>query len=229
MTEQTLSLFHHAAPPKSGLAVKPPLLLLLHGYGAHEADLFSVAPYLDERFLVVSPRAPITLSLMSHAWFNLGFTPQGIAVDAAEIETSRQALHRFVGEVVAAYQCDPAAVYLAGFSQGAMMSLAVALTFPGTAAGVVAMSGRVLPQTLAQITDKEALLGLPVFVAHGTRDQVVPISHGRETRAQLSELPVELTYREYNIAHEISTESLHDVTRWLTAQLDRAAAGVIIN
>jgi len=229
MTEQTLSLFHHAAPPRSGLAAKPPLLLLLHGYGANEVDLFSIAPYLDERFLVVSPRAPITLSMMSYAWFNLGFTPQGIAVDAAEIETSRQALHRFIPEVVEAYQCDPAAVYLAGFSQGAMMSLAVALTFPGTAAGVVAMSGRLLPQTLAQITDKEALLGLPVFVAHGTRDQVVPLSHGRETRARLSELPVELTYREYNIAHEISAESLSDVTRWLTAQLDRAAAGVIIN
>lgn len=229
MSDKTLSLFHHAAPPKSGLAEKPPLLLLLHGYGANETDLFSVAPYLDERFLVVSCRAPITLSLMSYAWFNLGFTPQGIVVDAAEIETSRQTLHRFIGEVVEAYQCDPAAVYLAGFSQGAMMSLAVALTFPGVAAGVVAMSGRLMPQTLTQIPDKEALLGLPIFVAHGTRDTLIPIQHGRETRARLSELPVELTYREYEMGHEVSTESLNDITRWLAQQLDRAAAGVLIN
>lgn len=229
MTEQTLSLFHHAAPPKRGLASTPPLLLLLHGYGANETDLFSVAPYLDERFQVVSCRAPITLGRMSHAWFKLGFTPQGITIDAAEVETSRQALQRFIPEVVAAYQCDPAAVYLAGFSQGAMMGLAVALTTAGIAAGVVAMSGRLLPQTLAQITDKEALLGLPIFVAHGTRDNVVPIQHGRETRTLLTQLPVDLTYREYEMGHEVSLDSLRDTTRWLTQQLDRAAAGVIIN
>lgn len=229
MTEQKLSLVHHVAPPKRDLATKPPLLLLLHGYGANETDLLSVTPYLDERFLVVSCRAPITLGRMGYAWFNLGFTPQGLAVDAAEIETSRQALQRFIPEAVAAYQCDPAAIYLAGFSQGAMMSLAVALTVPGLAAGVVAMSGRVLPQTLAQITDKETLLGLPVFVVHGTRDSVVPIEHGRETRARLAELPMNLTYREYEMGHEVSLDSLRDTTRWLTQQLDRAAAGVIIN
>jgi phospholipase/carboxylesterase len=229
MTEQKLSLVHHIAPPRRDLAAKPPLLLLLHGYGANETDLFSVAPYLDERFLVASCRAPITLSMMSYAWFNLGFTPQGIMIDEKEVEASRQALQRFIPEIVEAYQCDPAAVYLAGFSQGAMMSLAMALTTPGIAAGVVAMSGRLLPQTVAQIKDKEAMLGLPIFVVHGTRDNVVPIGHGRETRRLLAELPVDLTYREYEMAHEVSMDSLRDTTRWLTQQLDRAAAGVVIN
>ena len=86
MSDQSLSLFHHAAPPKSGLNEKPPLLLLLHGYGANEDDLFSLAPYLDERFLIVSARAPVNLRGMGYAWFNLGFTPQGISVDPEEIE-----------------------------------------------------------------------------------------------------------------------------------------------
>ncbi len=229
MNEQTFSLFHHSAPPKSGLSGKPPLLLLLHGYGANEDDLFSLAPYLDERFLIVSPRAPVSLRGMGHAWFNLGFTPQGIAVDSEEIEAARQMLRKFIGEVVEAYGCDPNAIYLAGFSQGAMMSLAVALTFPGLVAAVVAMSGRLLPQTVQQITDKDTLIGLPVFVAHGTRDGVVPISHAHETRARLAELPVDLTYREYEMAHELSEESLEDVTEWLKARLDRAASATLIN
>src|SRR5262245_34606894 len=59
MSDHTFSLIHHTAPPKSGLNGKPPLLLLLHGYGANEDDLFSLAPYLDERFRVVSARAPV--------------------------------------------------------------------------------------------------------------------------------------------------------------------------
>jgi phospholipase/carboxylesterase len=229
MSEQTLSLFHQAAPPKSGLKEKPPLLLLLHGYGANEDDLFSLAPYLDERFLVVSARAPVNLRGMGYAWFNLGFTPQGIAVDPEEIEQARHTLRKFIGEVVEAYDCDPNAVYLVGFSQGAMMSLAVALTFPGIAAAVVAMSGRLLPQTLHLITDKDALIGLPVFVVHGTRDTVVPIGHGRDTRAKLAELPVDLTYREYEMAHEVSVESLEDVTEWLKERLDLASSGTLIN
>jgi phospholipase/carboxylesterase len=229
MNDQSFSLFHQAAPPKSGLGEKPPLLLLLHGYGANEDDLFSLAPYLDERFLVVSPRAPISLPGMGYAWFNLGFTPQGIAVDPEEVEAARQILRKFIGEVVEAYDCDPRAVYLVGFSQGAMMSLAIALSFPGTAAAVVAMSGRILPQTIEQIADKDTLIGLPILVVHGTGDSLLPISHARETKARLAELPVDLTYREYEMGHEVSAESLEDITRWLTRQLDRASSATLIN
>lgn len=229
MSEHSLSLFHYAAPPKSGLSAKPPLLLLLHGYGANEDDLFSLAPYLDERFLVVSARAPVNLRGMGYAWFNLGFTPQGISVDSQEVEEARHTLRHFIGEVVEAYDCDRNAVYLMGFSQGAMMSLAVALTFPGSAAAVVAMSGRLLPQIWKQITDPDGLIGLPVLVVHGTRDPVIPIAHGRELRAKLSQLPVHLTYREYEMAHEVSVESLEDITEWLKEQLDRASSGMLIN
>jgi phospholipase/carboxylesterase len=228
MSDHTFSLFHQTAPPKSGLDGKPPLLLLLHGYGANEDDLFSLAPYLDERFMIVSARAPVVLQPMSYAWFNLGFTPQGVIVNPEEVESSRRAIHKFIGEIVEAYNCDPGAVYLMGFSQGAMMSLAVALTYPGSAAGVVAMSGRMLPQTLSLIPDKDALIGLPIFVSHGTRDTLLPINQGRDARAKLSELPVELTYREYDMGHEISYDSLEDITRWLKEQLDHSSA-VIVN
>ncbi|MCI0524568.1 MAG: dienelactone hydrolase family protein [Acidobacteria bacterium] len=229
MSDHSLSLFHHTAPPKSGLAEKPPLLLLLHGYGANEDDLFSLAPYLDERFLVVSARAPVTLAPMSYAWFNLSFTPQGVSINPEEAESSRLTLRKFIGELVEVYECNSNAVYLMGFSQGAMMSLAVALTFPGVAAAVVAMSGRLLPQTLTQIADHDALIGLPIFASHGRRDTVLPISHGRDARVKLSELPVELTYREYEMGHEISYDSLNDITEWLSEQLDRSSSAIIIN
>ena len=222
MSDRTFSLFHQVAPPKGGLGGKPPLLLLLHGYGANEDDLFSLAPYLDGRFMIVSARAPIMLQPMSYAWFNLGFTPQGIVVNPEEVESSRRTIHKFIGEIVEAYDCDPKAVYLVGFSQGAMLSLAVALNYPGSAAGVVAMSGRVLPQALDQIPDKDALTGLPIFVAHGSRDMLIPIDQGRDARARLSELPVELTYREYDMGHEISYDSLKDITEWLKERLNHS-------
>src|SRR4029453_7866501 len=144
MSDRTFSLFHQAAPPKGGLESKPPLLLMLHGYGSNEDDLFSLAPYLDERFMIVSARAPIMLQPMSYAWFNLGFTPQGIVVNPEEMESSRRTIHKFLCEIVEAYDCDTKAVYLMGFSQGAMMSLAVALTYPGSAAAGGGVRGGVL-------------------------------------------------------------------------------------
>jgi phospholipase/carboxylesterase len=223
MNDQPFSLFYQAAPPRSVLTEKLPLLLLLHGYGSNEDDLLSLAPYLDERFLVVSARAPVPLAITSYpsyAWFSLEFGPGGVFIDEAEVESSRQKLRKFIDELVKHYQLDLGSVYLLGFSQGAMMSLAVALTYPTTARAVVAMSGRLLPQTVAQISDKDALTGLPIFVAHGTGDTLLPIHHGRETRAKLSELPVELTYREYEMGHEVTSESLRDITTWLTSKID---------
>jgi phospholipase/carboxylesterase len=223
--QTTTSLAYRIAQPRSGVVGKPPLLLLLHGYGGNEDDLFSLAPYLDERFLIVSARAPVALtsfSFASYAWFSLGFTPQGVIIDEQEAESSRLTLYRFIEELVDLYQINPSAIYFLGFSQGAMMSLAVALTFPGSAAGVVAMSGRLFPRTLGQITDRDALSGLPIFISHGTRDTLLPIHHARETRLKLSELPVELTYREYRMGHEINEQSLHEITTWLTSLLNTA-------
>ncbi|MFZ4628706.1 MAG: alpha/beta hydrolase [Blastocatellia bacterium] len=225
-------LIHRAVPPRDGLATtsdaaglgekgRPPLLLLLHGYGANEEDLFSLASYVDPRFLVVSPRAPITLAPGAYAWFNLGLGPQGFEYDSREVRTGLDALGQFLDEVRNQYQVDPSRVFLLGFSQGAMMALQLALTHPGLAAGVVALSGRALPNLDQQLSNPEALRGFPIFVAHGTIDAVLPIHHGRETRAVLSQLPVELDYHEYPMGHEITPESFRDASGWLTRHLDR--------
>lgn len=221
MQDSAFSLFHHNAPPKAGGAPKPPLLLLLHGYGANEDDLFGLAPYVDERFLVISARAPVRLGMGMHAWFRLGFTPEGILIDPNEVEAARQTLRRFVDELVAAYQVDTNALYLLGFSQGAMMSLDLALREPELIAGVAALSGRVMPGSLDKQAEADRLTGLPVFVAHGTEDNILPISHGRAARETLGTLPVDLTYREYEMGHTIAEDTLRDVTDWLSTQLNR--------
>jgi len=108
-----------------------------------------------------------------------------------------------------------------GFSQGAIMSASVALTQPELVAGVVLMSGRILPEIRPLMADPERLEELPFLIVHGTDDVVLPIVYGRASRELLSSLPVKLTYHEYKMGHEVSQESLADVTAWLSAQLDR--------
>ena len=220
MSESKLALKHLVKKPADAGGTPPPLLLLLHGVGSNEEDLFTLAPYLDQRFLVVSARAPVALDYGGYGWFRIDFTPRGMAADVEQAKRSLGMLPDFVNGLVELYGADARRVYLAGFSQGAMMSLALLLTRPEKLAGVVAMSGRLPVQALEREPDREALNGKPVLVTHGLYDPVLPVEQGRAAREYLEALPVELTYREYPLAHEVSAESLRDVTAWLTAALD---------
>jgi len=214
-----LSLVHRVRAPQDG-AAPPPLLLLLHGVGSHEEDLLGLAPYLDPRFLIVSARGPVTLAPGMYAWFQVVLDPANPVINPEQAESSRRAIIRFIGEAVDAYHADPARVYLMGFSQGAIMSLSVALTAPSAVAGVVAMSGRLLPEVLPLLASPDALRGLPILLQHGTADQVLPVQHGRTARDRLAALPVDLHYREFAMGHQVSEESLTEAAAWLRGRLD---------
>lgn len=214
------SPYRLALHPKTSSA-KPPLLILLHGVGSNEQDLFEIAPLLDERFLILSARAPLTLAPNSFAWFHVKFTPSGSLINAEEAEDARQTVVRYIDEMVDEYRADPKRVYLLGFSQGAIISLSVMLTKPELLAGVVGMSGRILPEVKPLVVSPEQLKDFPVLVIHGVNDPVLPIQNGRATRDFLSKLGIDLTYREYQMAHQVSETSLADVRSWLSLQLNK--------
>ncbi|MDX2272245.1 MAG: alpha/beta hydrolase [Cyanobacteriota bacterium] len=224
MAEHPFSLVHRIRPPQ----VTPtdqgsPCLVLLHGVGSHEEDLLGLAPYLDPRFFLISARAPISLGSHAYGWFEIEFTPQGIVGNPQQAQASLGQLHQFLAEVVVHYPVDPQQLYLMGFSQGGMMSLSVLFTTPHRLAGVVVMSGRfpheTLPPEPAPLLTP-SLTGMPVLVVHGRQDPVLPIDMGRQMREQLQTFAVDLTYREYDMGHHVSNESLRDIVDWLSGQLD---------
>ena len=141
-------------------------------------------------------------------------------IDVREVDRSRSILQRFIDELIESYQLDPKRVYLMGFSQGAIMSLILALTQPAKLAGVVSMSGRLSSDLSELRISPETLRDFPLFMAHGTDDAVIPIRDGRAAHEQLSKLPLDLTYHEYPMGHQVSIESLTDITAWLKKRLD---------
>jgi phospholipase/carboxylesterase len=221
MTE--FSLHHITRKPRQSAGGAPPLLLLLHGVGSNEQDLIELAPALDPRFFLISPRAPLTLGPSSYGWYHVQFLPNGFLIDEQEADASRETLLRFVDEVTRAYQVDPARVYLTGFSQGCIMSVGAALTAPEKFAGAVGMSGRLLDSMLRKAAPAAQLRNLPLLVVHGIRDTVIRIDDGRSMRDELLRLPVDLTYREYDMAHHVTPESMRDISDWLTARLNDPA------
>lgn len=215
-----LSLVHLARAPRAPIEEKPPLLLQLHGVGSNEHDLFSFAEVLDPRFLVLSLRAPLVRGPSSFAWFNVEFLPDGFKIDPAQLRASRDAIVQFIDEAVKAYDANPERVYLLGFSQGAIMSLTTALSNPEPIAGTVPLSGRLPPEALPWIAPKEQLAGLPILMIHGTHDAVIGVNHARQAYDMLQELPVALTYQEFEVGHEVTPRVLKVVLNWLTARLD---------
>lgn len=220
MPAPRLSLVHLTQPPRRPSPGPPPLLLLLHGVGSHEGDLIQLAPFLDDRFFISSIRGPIEIGPGMYGWYHVTLDPAAPTIDAGEAERSRTTLLQFVGEATDTYETDPRRVYLLGFSQGAIMSLSLALTRPEKLAGVVALSGRIMPEVLAKTAPADTMRGLPILIVHGTEDPILPIHHGRAARDLLSGLPVALTYREFPIGHSVTEESLAVVAAWLRARLD---------
>lgn len=200
--------------------VRPPLLALLHGVGSNEHDLFRLAPELDARWRVVSPRGPLVRGPESFAWFSFQQLPEGTVIAAEELAASRDRLSAFLGEAVEAYNCDDERVYLLGFSQGAIVALTLALTQPRRVAGVVANSGRIPREVTPWAAPPEETFGLPVLVLHGRQDAVIAVDRAREARAVLERQRVALTYREYDAGHQISAAMLAEANAWLAAQLD---------
>lgn len=201
---------------------KPPLLILLHGIGADENDLFGLASFLDERFFIASVQAPFALPYGGYAWFELILEPnKPMGYNAKQFEQSREMIFESIDEIIAERDLDADRVYLCGFSQGSMMSMSCLLQNPKKFAAVVAMSGRAITEMISADSDLSDFKDFPILVTHGIYDPVLPIENGRATKEILSRLPVNLEYKEYEMAHEISPESLRDVTDWLSLELDK--------
>ncbi|NJL99765.1 MAG: phospholipase [Synechococcaceae cyanobacterium SM2_3_2] len=218
-----LPLVHRTRQPQTAEKLQkaegsPPILLMLHGVGSHEEDLLGLASYLDPRFYVVSVRAPRPYQAGGFSWFDLTWTETGVTGDPQQALESLELLRQFVDGL---RQSDPqlalSPLYVMGFSQGAMMSLLLTLRFPPSVQGAVIMSGR-WPTGL-EVDPSAELGGLPLLVVHGTQDRVLSIAEGREIRRQLQRLPVDLSYSEFEMGHEVSSDSLLRIRDWLTQQL----------
>ncbi|ACO46707.1 alpha/beta fold hydrolase [Deinococcus deserti] len=205
-------------PPRAPQPGKAPALVLLHGVGANETSLLGLTPRLDPRLTIISVRAPLELHPGGYGFFRVQFTPEPVIVPH-EAEASRQMLIEFLPRLVRQHGIDPEKVFVLGFSQGAIIGASVALSRPDLVAGLVMLSGRILPEARPHFQPRDGLDHLPVFVGHGVADSKLGIHHGRASQALLAELGVQLTCREYDMGHEISPQELDDVNAWLSDRL----------
>lgn len=195
---------------------KNPLLLLLHGYGSNEEDLFSFATELPDEYYVVSARAPYDLQPYGHAWYAITFdADQNKFSDDNQAIESRDLIANFIDQLISELPIDSENVTLIGFSQGTILSYAVALSYPEKIKRVVALSGYLNEGILASGYENKDFSNLKMYISHGTQDQVIPVDWARKAPEALKNLGIELAFKEYPIGHGVSPQNFHDLKNWL--------------
>jgi phospholipase/carboxylesterase len=194
-----------------------PLLVLLHGYGADERDLFGLAPFLPESFVVASVRAPLAppWPAPGYSWYPI----EGL--DGRDPATVTDAADRLLAWLDGAAGAA-SAVGLLGFSQGAAVALQSLRRDPGRFAFAVNLSGYAAPGDLPRDAELAARR-VPVFWGRGTRDDVIPeflVAHTTEWLPRHADL----SGRVYEgLTHSVSEQELADVRVFLDRRLDALA------
>jgi len=198
---------------------KNPLLLLLHGYGSNQEDLFSFAQELPDQYYVISAQAPYSLVPYGYAWYAINFdADMNKFSDDNQAIASRELIIKFIDELLTQYPIDPNDITLVGFSQGSILSFSVALSYPEKINRVVALSGYLNPDIIKEGYQNNDISRLNFFVSHGTADQVIPVEWARKTPEFLDALGVRNVYFEYPVGHGVAPKNFFDFKDWLLNQ-----------
>jgi phospholipase/carboxylesterase len=195
-------------------------IIWLHGLGADGHDFEPIVPELEmpsvpaARFVFPhAPVQPVTINggARMRAWYDV--TNDG-RQDATGIRASQARVEALIARE-RSRGIAPGAIVLAGFSQGGAIALHTGLRHPERLAGILALSTYLpLPDTL----EKEAAQAnrdVPIFMAHGTEDPLIPLSWAARSRDLLISLGYSVEWHEYPMPHSVCPEEIADVSRWL--------------
>ncbi|WP_222984077.1 alpha/beta hydrolase [Flagellimonas meishanensis] len=199
---------------------KKPAIFLFHGYGSNEEDLFSFAAELPQELQVISVRAPFDLEPFGHAWYAINFDAEyGKWSDDAQAGESRDKIVAFIDEAIVAYDLDERNISLLGFSQGTILSYAVALSFPEKVKNLIALSGYINENILVEGYQKKDHSGLDIYASHGQVDQVIPLEWAQKTPDFLKRLNIDHVYEEFPVGHGVSPQNFYSFRKWLSQRI----------
>jgi phospholipase/carboxylesterase len=203
-------------------------VIWMHGFGAGAQGMAGMARTIDYGGFAggvrcLFPQAPVITvdaedGMRTASWYNVIHTAAGRVPEPRSLETSRLEIERLIEGQVAAGIASRRIV-LAGFSQGGAMALYAGLRCARNLGGVMCLSGRLrLPEALAA-QRHAANAATPILMAHGTRDDKIPLEQAEESRALLRALGYAVDWREYDMVHSVVPREILDIGDWLRSVL----------
>ncbi len=213
------------------IVVEPPqsadcAVIWLHGLGADGHDFVGILPQLnlpaDHRIRFVFPHAPVqpvTVNggMAMRSWYDIYSMSIADKMDLHSIQLSSQVLNDLIDEQIGQGIAEQNIV-IAGFSQGGLIALNTALSCTKSLAGVMALSTYYPAACLEAIT-RPINRDIPVFMAHGRFDQVVPYSVAEASRQRLTDAGCQLEWHSYPMEHQVCMEEIEAIAGWLTDKL----------
>lgn len=212
---ETDTSLHYIIRESKDSSAKSPLLILLHGYGSNENDLFSLSDSIPNNWMVVSVRATYKMAENSYRWYDVKMLNGRITINIDEHESSRKKLIQLITTISKKYKVDSEKIIVAGFSQGAYMAESLGLSAPNLFAGFAVFSGRFVVDFIPNIGRSAPLKNYKAYVSYGSSDNMLPKAYAEENISKLKDLGIQITYCEDTNAHSISIKQLDNFSKWL--------------
>lgn len=213
-----MSNLHYLLRQSKTSIENPPLLVLLHGYGSNEDDLFSFAQELPDTFLIVSLQAPHAMGSGSFAWYSINFDDKnGKFSDLKQAKESIDQIAIFIDEIKIKYNTKTNQTFVLGFSQGAILSYSLSLFYPNKVQHVIALSGYIDTELIPATISKE--IKTDYYCSHGSVDQVLPVEWARKSKPFLDDLGFQNVYFEYPVGHGVAPQNFYSFKTWIEERL----------
>ncbi|MBP3040082.1 esterase [Bacillaceae bacterium Marseille-Q3522] len=211
------SMFYKLRKPSQMEANKSyPALFLLHGIGSNEENMLPLVAGLEEKFFIFSIRGHLPYP-PGFAYFTIqGF---GKPYREAFVEGVSR-LTGFIDYATEQYPLDTNRLYLLGFSQGAILSMALGLILGKRIKGIIALSGYI-PQFVKEEYVIKPADQLSLFISHGEMDNILPYEWGVENSEFFQGLGAQVTFITYQEGHTVSLKNQQDFTNWLIDDLEK--------
>ena len=196
--------------------IKSPLIILIHGYGSNEKDLFSLIDYLPKEAYIISLRGPIELFNNSYAWYDIYVDANNKFYDHEGAKKIRDELSKFIDEIIKHPNIDSDNITLIGFSQGAILSHAISYSYPGKIKNIMALSG-VIDEKIMKRADSKPKTN--IYISHGTNDNMIDYHISRESLNFYKSKDIDFTFESYDQGHGINEKNLESLVKWLKEKI----------
>lgn len=193
-----------------------PLLVMLHGYGSDENDLFAFANELPDEYHIISLKAPFPMQPYGNAWYTINFdNEKGKWNNIPQAKTSVELVLEFIKAVVSKLNIDENNISLLGFSQGTILSYAIALNYPSMIKNIVGLSGYLDQEMIYNNSSQDELKNISCYVSHGEQDQVIPLDWAQNSCETLLLKGLNINFHTYPVGHGVSQKNFYDLREWL--------------
>ncbi|WP_185855547.1 alpha/beta hydrolase [Blattabacterium cuenoti] len=202
---------------------KLPILFIMHGYGSNEKDLFFLNKEIPKNFFIVSMQGIYSMDSTTnysnnngkYYWYDIDFSDKEKTkiIDIIQVRNTIKKIYIFIDEIFNKYKLKTTNIWLCGFSQGAILSYAIALNYSSKIKKVIVLSGCIEKKMLNKNIEKNN--DLEFFISHGKNDTIIPVSFAKKSLEILKNYSFNFSYKEYDSGHTLCDKNYNDLINWI--------------